>query len=85
MASLATTTTTNTSPPDSLLRRGARIARSMLLSPRCVDTAQINTCEKPAQSTNENLGVMVAGGYVLPYLPFALTLTPLHIPAQSSC
>lgn len=74
-ASLATTT--NTAPSDTLLRRGARIARSMLISPRCVSNAQMNTCEKPAQSTNENLGVMVAGGYVYVLLPSSHLPPPL--------
>ncbi|ROW02399.1 hypothetical protein VMCG_06071 [Cytospora schulzeri] len=77
MASLATTTTT-TSSSDSLLRRGLRIARSTFISPRCVSNAQMNTCEKPAQSTNENLGVMVAGG-VIAFIAVIVVLIMLHL------
>ncbi|KUI71901.1 hypothetical protein VM1G_07513 [Cytospora mali] len=76
MASLTTTTTTTTSPTNSLLRRGVRIARSML-QPRCVSNQHINTCEKPAQSTNENLGLMVAAG-VVAFVIVIIILVMLH-------
>lgn len=75
MASLAKTTTT--SPSDRLLRRGLKIVRSTLISPRCVSNAQMNTCEKPAQSTNENLGVMVGGG-VIAFIVVIIILVLLH-------
>lgn len=67
MASIETTTTAAASS-NGLLRRGVRIARSMLLNPRCVTSQSVNTCEKPAQSTNSTLGILAAAGYVPPYL-----------------
>jgi hypothetical protein len=54
---------TSASNSDGLLKRGVRIARSILVSrENCVDNAQVNTCEKPAISTNSKIGIGAAIG-----------------------
>lgn len=58
-----TMATASTSNSDSLLRRGGRIARSMLIRRKdCVENAQVNTCEKPSMSTDSKIGLMAAIG-----------------------
>lgn len=47
---------------DGLMARGARLARSLLVSRKCVTNETMDTCEKPVASTNTLLGVLVAGG-----------------------
>lgn len=58
--------TGSTSNPDSLLRRGISMARSVLVARKdCVENAQVNTCEKPSISTDSKIGIGAAIGYVL--------------------
>lgn len=58
-----TAMTASTSNSNSLLRRGGRIARSILTRRKdCVETAQVNTCEKPSMSTDSKIGLMAAIG-----------------------
>lgn len=63
-AAMDTTMTASSTPnPNSLLRRGGRIARSLLTRRKdCVETAQVNTCEKPSMSTDSKIGLMAAIG-----------------------
>lgn len=56
-------TTTSTSVSGSLLKRGARIARS-LVARKCIQTETLDTCEKPAASANTVIGVLIGVGYV---------------------
>lgn len=75
-----TMTTGSASNTDSLLRRGVRIARSVLVS-RCVDNAQVNTCEKPSISTDSKIGIGAAIGAVGLLAVIGL-LVMLHLRAQ---
>ncbi|KAJ0114460.1 hypothetical protein J7T55_010850 [Diaporthe amygdali] len=77
-----TMATTSTSTSHSLLRRGARIARSVLTSRKeCVENSQVNTCEKPSMSTDATIGIMVAVGVVALVAVFGV-LVMLHLRAQ---
>lgn len=66
-AALKTARDTTTQPAAgsySLLKRGANLARSLILHPRCVSTSSLDTCEKPASSSGLILGILIAVGYV---------------------
>lgn len=56
--------TASTPASGGLLGRGARIARSLLTTRKCVTNESINTCEKPVATTGTILGVLVGCGYV---------------------
>ncbi|POS76974.1 hypothetical protein DHEL01_v204637 [Diaporthe helianthi] len=72
--------TGSASNPDSLLRRGVRIARSVLVA-RCVENAQVNTCEKPSMSTDSKIGIGAAIG-ALGLMAVLGVLFMLHLRAQ---
>lgn len=77
-----TMATGSTSTSDSLLRRGVRIARSVLVSRKdCVENAQVNTCEKPSISTDSKIGIGAAIGAVV-LLGVIGLLFMLHLRAQ---
>ncbi|KAJ4423235.1 hypothetical protein N0V82_002096 [Gnomoniopsis sp. IMI 355080] len=59
---MATTTTTSVS--GSLLKRGARMARS-LVARKCIQSETIDTCEKPAASANTIIGVLIGVGVLI--------------------
>ncbi|PSR77309.1 hypothetical protein BD289DRAFT_377906 [Coniella lustricola] len=64
----------------SLLKRGANLARSLVLHPRCVSTSSLDTCEKPASSSGVILGILIAVGYVLiSIVGFFIVLGVLYI------
>lgn len=78
----ANVATSSTSNFDSLLRRGGRIARSVLTRRKdCIESAQVNTCEKPSMSTDSKIGLMAAIG-VVSLIAVVGVLVMLHLRAQ---